>query len=122
MDPDLAPGRRIAVVGPSGSGKTTLALVLLRFLDQTSGAVTGSVPVPGPVGTRAPAWDGVRRVTGGARRTPMSSTGAVRLRWSPTAVPAPGCRRRRDPGPRPRPDRRARHPGRAGRPGGRTAP
>ncbi|MGW4387831.1 ATP-binding cassette domain-containing protein [Streptomyces sp. NPDC004685] len=66
------------MVGPSGSGKTTLALVLLRFLDQTSGAVNGSVPVPGPVGTRAPARDDVRRVTGGARRTPMSSTGAVR--------------------------------------------
>ena len=40
VDFDLAPGRRVAVVGPSGAGKTTLAMVLLRFLDYESGAVT----------------------------------------------------------------------------------
>ncbi len=33
-------GSRVAVVGPSGSGKTTLAMVLLRFLDYSSGSVT----------------------------------------------------------------------------------
>ncbi|MFF1398239.1 thiol reductant ABC exporter subunit CydD [Streptomyces sp. NPDC058287] len=63
IDLDLAPGRRIAVVGPSGSGKTTLALVLLRFLDQTSGAVTVGAG-PGAVDTRALASDDVRRVIG----------------------------------------------------------
>ncbi|WP_323187075.1 ATP-binding cassette domain-containing protein [Streptomyces sp. NBC_00063] len=47
INPDLARGRRIPVAGPSGSGKTTLALIQLRFLDQTSGAVPGPVPVPG---------------------------------------------------------------------------
>jgi thiol reductant ABC exporter CydC subunit len=39
-DLDLPPGHRVAVTGPSGSGKTTLAMVLLRFLDPASGAVT----------------------------------------------------------------------------------
>jgi ATP-binding cassette subfamily C protein CydCD len=63
IDLDLAPGRRIAVVGPSGSGKTTLALVLLRFLDQTSGAVTVGAG-PRAVDTRALASDDVRRVIG----------------------------------------------------------
>jgi ATP-binding cassette subfamily C protein CydCD len=63
IDLDLAPGRRIAVVGPSGSGKTTLALVLLRFLDQTSGAVTVGAD-PRAVDTRALASDDVRRVIG----------------------------------------------------------
>ncbi|RFC69898.1 thiol reductant ABC exporter subunit CydD [Streptomyces sp. AcE210] len=63
IDLDLAPGRRVAVVGPSGSGKTTLALVLLRFLDQTSGAVTVSAG-PEAVDTRALASDDVRRVIG----------------------------------------------------------
>ena len=33
-------GSRVAVVGPSGSGKSTLAMVLLRFLDYSSGVVT----------------------------------------------------------------------------------
>jgi thiol reductant ABC exporter CydC subunit len=37
---DVPAGSRVAVTGPSGSGKTTLALVLLRFLDYTAGAVT----------------------------------------------------------------------------------
>jgi thiol reductant ABC exporter CydC subunit len=32
-------GSRVAVVGPSGAGKTTLAMVLLRFLDYSSGSV-----------------------------------------------------------------------------------
>ncbi|MFI9778163.1 thiol reductant ABC exporter subunit CydD [Streptomyces sp. NPDC051956] len=63
VDLDLAPGRRIAVVGPSGSGKTTLALVLLRFLDQTSGAVTVGAGA-GAVDTRAVTSDDVRRVIG----------------------------------------------------------
>ncbi|MFE6960242.1 thiol reductant ABC exporter subunit CydD [Streptomyces sp. NPDC057696] len=63
IDLDLAPGRRLAVVGPSGSGKTTLALVLLRFLDQTSGAVTVGAG-PRAVDTRALASDDVRRVIG----------------------------------------------------------
>ncbi|MFB7167524.1 thiol reductant ABC exporter subunit CydD [Streptomyces sp. NPDC056242] len=63
IDLDLARGRRIAVVGPSGSGKTTLALVLLRFLDQTSGAVTVGTG-PRAVDTRTLASDDVRRVIG----------------------------------------------------------
>jgi thiol reductant ABC exporter CydC subunit len=33
-------GTRAAIVGPSGAGKTTLAMVLLRFLDYSSGVVT----------------------------------------------------------------------------------
>ena len=33
-------GSRVAMVGPSGSGKSTLAMVLLRFLDYSSGVVT----------------------------------------------------------------------------------
>jgi thiol reductant ABC exporter CydC subunit len=33
-------GSRVAVVGPSGAGKTTLAMVLLRFLDYSSGSVS----------------------------------------------------------------------------------
>jgi len=37
---DVPAGSRVAVTGPSGSGKTTLAMVLLRFLDYTAGAVT----------------------------------------------------------------------------------
>ncbi|MEU6578998.1 thiol reductant ABC exporter subunit CydD [Streptomyces sp. NPDC046805] len=63
IDLDLAPGRRIAVVGASGSGKTTLAQVLVRFLDQTSGAVTLGTGSQG-VDTRAAASDDVRRVIG----------------------------------------------------------
>jgi thiol reductant ABC exporter CydC subunit len=37
---DVPAGSRTAVIGPSGSGKTTLAMVLLRFLDYSGGAVT----------------------------------------------------------------------------------
>jgi thiol reductant ABC exporter CydC subunit len=37
---DVPAGSRTAIVGPSGSGKTTLAMVLLRFLDYSAGAVT----------------------------------------------------------------------------------
>jgi thiol reductant ABC exporter CydC subunit len=33
-------GTRAAITGPSGAGKTTLAMVLLRFLDYSSGVVT----------------------------------------------------------------------------------
>jgi ATP-binding cassette, subfamily C, bacterial CydCD len=33
-------GTRAAIVGPSGAGKTTLAMVLLRFLDYSSGVMT----------------------------------------------------------------------------------
>jgi len=33
-------GTRVAITGPSGAGKTTLAMVLLRFLDYSSGVVT----------------------------------------------------------------------------------
>jgi len=33
-------GTRAAIVGPSGAGKTTLAMVLLRFLDYSSGQMT----------------------------------------------------------------------------------
>lgn len=36
----LEPGRLHALVGPSGAGKTTAALLLLRFLAPTGGAVT----------------------------------------------------------------------------------
>jgi thiol reductant ABC exporter CydC subunit len=52
-------GTRIAITGPSGSGKTTLAMVLLRFLDYSSGVVTlGGADV-----TSLPA-DAVRSVIG----------------------------------------------------------
>ena len=59
LDLDLPPGRRVLVVGPSGSGKTTLAMVLLRFLDPSSGHVT----LDG-VDTRDATGDDVRAVVG----------------------------------------------------------
>jgi thiol reductant ABC exporter CydC subunit len=52
-------GSRVAVAGPSGSGKTTLAMVLLRFLDYSSGSVT-----LGGTDIRALSSDAVRSVVG----------------------------------------------------------
>jgi thiol reductant ABC exporter CydC subunit len=52
-------GSRAAITGPSGSGKTTLAMVLLRFLDYSSGSVT-----LGGADVRALSPDAVRSVVG----------------------------------------------------------
>ncbi len=52
-------GSRVAVVGPSGSGKTTLAMVLLRFLDYSSGVMT-----LGGTDIRSLSPDAVRSVVG----------------------------------------------------------
>ncbi len=40
VDLEVRAGERLAVVGPSGSGKSTLVMLLSRFIDPTSGAVT----------------------------------------------------------------------------------
>ncbi|MGH3284040.1 MAG: amino acid ABC transporter ATP-binding/permease protein, partial [Streptosporangiaceae bacterium] len=40
VDLAIPAGHRVAVVGPTGAGKTSLAMVLLRFLDPSAGAVT----------------------------------------------------------------------------------
>jgi thiol reductant ABC exporter CydC subunit len=64
VDLDLSPGRRVAVVGESGSGKTTLAMVLLRFLDPTDGAVTLSGAVGRAVDVCDLSGDDVRTVVG----------------------------------------------------------
>jgi ABC-type multidrug transport system fused ATPase/permease subunit len=37
LDPELVPGRPVALAGPSGSSKTLVVLPLLRFLDVTAG-------------------------------------------------------------------------------------
>jgi len=52
-------GSRVAITGPSGSGKTTLAMVLLRFLDYSSGqACLGGTDL------RSLSGDDVRSVVG----------------------------------------------------------
>jgi ABC-type bacteriocin/lantibiotic exporter with double-glycine peptidase domain len=38
-DVEIAAGERLLVTGPSGSGKTTYAILLVRFLDPSSGAI-----------------------------------------------------------------------------------
>jgi thiol reductant ABC exporter CydC subunit len=52
-------GTRAAIVGPSGAGKTTLAMVLLRFLDYSSGVVT-----LGGADVKSLSTDSVRSVVG----------------------------------------------------------
>ena len=40
LDPEVGPGRMLAVVGPSGSGKSTLASLIPRLYDVTEGSIT----------------------------------------------------------------------------------
>jgi thiol reductant ABC exporter CydC subunit len=64
VDLDLPVGRRVAIVGESGSGKTTLAMVLLRFLDSSSGRVTLAGADGEEIDLRDLSGDDVRTVVG----------------------------------------------------------